>query len=227
MHYFGVRSNLSPMPSKNIVREFAEHQYYHVYNRGVEKRKIFLDEQDFTVFLGLLKKYLGEDEPKAKMPRSVNRHRVPKLTDEVRLLTYCLMPNHFHLLLFQYSQDGVQKLMRRVMTGYAMYFNNRYDRVGSLFQGPYKASHITKDSYLLHISRYIHLNPAEYKSWHYSSYRYFTEQVRAPSWLNKTMTLELFDNKEQYLEFVDDYVAARDELSLLKHALANDIEKGE
>ena len=82
------------MASRNTVREFTENTYYHVYNRGVEKRVIFLDEQDYTVFLGLLKKYLvGENYNKA------NRHKPVTIGSEVQLLAYCLMPNHFHLLL--------------------------------------------------------------------------------------------------------------------------------
>lgn len=216
------------MPSRNIVREFAEQQYYHVYNRGVEKRKIFLDEQDYTVFLGLLKRYLAVEEPKNKEQEvNNNRHTFPKIYSEVRVLSYCLMPNHFHLLLYQTSKDGVQKLMRRIATSYSMYFNSRYDRVGSLFQGPYKASMINKDSYLQHVSRYIHLNPEEYKTWPYSSYRYFARDKAAPSWLDRDMLLEMFYSQEEYLTFVDDYVAVRNELSLLKWQLANDLEKGE
>lgn len=217
------------MPSRNIVREFAEHQYYHVYNRGVEKRHIFLDDDDYTVFLGLLKRYLDEtdDKKSKKAPRNASRRRVEKIQDEVQVLSYCLMPNHFHLMLYQTSKDGVHKLMRRIATSYAMYFNSKYDRVGSLFQGPYKASLINRDSYLQHISRYIHLNPEDYKAWPYSSYKYFAREKSAPNWLKRDTLLEMFYSRQEYLSFVDDYVAARDELSILKWQLANDIEKGE
>ena len=216
------------MPSRNIVREFAESQYYHVYNRGVEKRLIFLDDHDYIVFLGLLKRYLGlPDKSKKKLPRQANRHAHDSVRNEVSLLAYCLMPNHFHLLLYQTTSDGVHKLMRRVATSYVMYFNARYNRVGSLFQGPYKASLITKDGYLQHISRYIHLNPSDYKNWPYSSYPYYASQKNTPSWLQQAMVLELFDNRDQYLAFVDDYVSLRNELSVLKWQLANDLEKGE
>ena len=214
------------MPSRNVVREFAEHQYYHVYNRGVEKRVIFCDEQDYRVFLGLLKRYLGVEEDKKKK-YTENRHTFPKISHEVRVLSYCLMPNHFHLLLYQVTKDGVHKLMRRVATSYVMYFNNRYDRVGRLFQGPYKASLVNNDGYLQHISRYIHLNPDDYKHWPYSSYSYFAREKTAPNWLDRDTVLSMFYSRQEYLDFVDDYTSARNELSLLKWQLANDLERSE
>src|SRR3990167_5250179 len=123
------------MPSRNTVKEFAPDHYYHIYNRGVEKRQIFLDDQDYTVFIGLIKKYLtGQNNNKN------NRHKFENLSGQVELLAYCLSPNHFHLLLYQTDKDAISKLMRRLSTGYVMYFNNRYTRVGGLFQGIYKAS---------------------------------------------------------------------------------------
>ena len=82
------------MPSRNVVKEFAAEQYYHLYNRGVEKRQIFLDEQDYTVFIGLMKKYLT-----GITDRKLHWHKFDNLSEHVDLLAYCLMPNHFHLLL--------------------------------------------------------------------------------------------------------------------------------
>jgi len=160
------------MPSRNIIREFGPEQYYHVYNRGVEKRLIFLDDQDYTVFIGLIKKFLAGES------NGNNRHTYMLLNDDVQLLSYCLMPNHFHLLLYQNTNDGITKFLRRLSIGYVMYFNNRYARVGGLFQGRYKASCIERDDYLHHISRYIHLNPGKYKQWPYSSYQYYSQQKK-------------------------------------------------
>lgn len=203
------------MPSRNRIREFEENQYYHVYNRGVEKRDIFLDAQDYTVFLGLLKKYLtGEAVTKT------NRHKFEDLGSQVELLAYCLMPNHFHLLLYQKGMDGITKLMRRVLTGYVMYFNNRYNRVGGLFQGRYKAATVDKDGYLHHVSRYIHLNPQDYKNWQYSSLSFYQGRKKA-RWIKTQNILELFNNNPQdYLDFLDDYVSTKLELDLLKWQLA-------
>jgi putative transposase len=205
------------MPSRNSIKEFSEDSYYHIYNRGVEKRIIFLDDQDYTVFLGLLKKYiLGVDDFKK------NRHKFEKLEDKVDILAYCLMPNHFHLLVYQKDKDGITRLARKLMTSYAMYFNNRYNRVGGLFQGRYKASLINADSYLHHISRYIHMNPEDYMKWPYSSLPFYTDEKKS-EWLKTGPILELFDNdKAKYLEFVKDYNESKQELSVLKWQLANE-----
>jgi putative transposase len=204
------------MPSRNTLKEFAPQQYYHLYNRGVEKRPIFLDDQDYLVFLGLLKRYLsGENHNKN------NRHTFSLLTDKVQLLAYCLMPNHFHLLLYQESEDGITQLMRRVSTGYVMYFNNRYQRVGGLFQGRYKASLINKDAYLHHISRYIHLNPSNYQSYKFSSLQYYMGKKQA-SWVQTKPILDLFEgDMQQYRQFLADYQEAKREIDILKWQLAN------
>lgn len=156
------------MPQKNTVKTFTENGIYHAYNRGVEKRDIFIDEQDYAVFLHLLKYYLSPLEVKNVHPllefqnfSIVRPHPLANIEKEVELIAFCLMPNHFHLLLKQISIDGMTKLLRRILTTYSMYFNKRYKRVGHLFQGPYKAVLVQNDSYLLHLSRYIHLNPSE------------------------------------------------------------------
>lgn len=206
------------MPSKNTVKDFAVDQYYHVYNRGVEKRVIFIDDQDYRVFIGLLKKYLnGEVEAIVN-----NRHKFVSQKDEVQLLAFCLMPNHFHLMLYQKSDDGISKFMRRLATGYAMYFNSRYHRVGSLFQGRYKASLIQSEPYIDHITRYIHLNPEDYAGYSYSSLKYYIEPDRCPDWLNVDWVLERFDSSpQQYAEFVDEYHLSELEINSLLKVLAD------
>ena len=207
------------MPSRNIIKEFAPDQYYHVYNRGVEKRIIFVDDQDYTVFIGLMKKYLvGSDKLRG-------RHTQKPIGEEVKLLSYCLMPNHFHLLLYQTSESGVTKFMRKLATGYAMYFNDRYNRVGTLFQGRYKASHIDEDAYIQHISRYIHMNPDGYSDYPYSSYKYFMSPDKTPNWLRADLLISFFDNDyKEYQAFITDYEETAKELDLIKWQLANNID---
>lgn len=206
------------MPSRNTIKEYEAGGYYHVYNRGVEKRMIFLDDQDYVTFLGLIKKYLAGEEASRK-----NRHPYSRLDQDIQLMTYCLMPNHFHLMLYQMSEDGITRFMRRLATGYVMYFNNKYKRVGGLFQGKFKASRINSDAYLQHISRYIHLNPKDYKTWPYSSLVYFRGDKKTPPWLNVTDIMAIFnDNREEYLDFIDQYKDTAREFALLKWQLAND-----
>lgn len=206
------------MPSRNIVKEFAADSYYHVYNRGVEKRPIFLDTKDYSVFLGLLKKYLTGETPNKE-----NRHVFKNFQGELSLIAYCLMPNHLHLLFYQSTPTAVTELMRRVCTGYVMYFNHRHHRVGGLFEGIFRAARIDSDSYLHHISRYIHLNPEDYKNWAYSSYPVY-KGVKKTVWVDTEPILDLFNGSStEYQKFLDDYVDSKAELAILKHQLANDL----
>ncbi len=144
--------------------DFAPGEIYHVCTRGVEKRDIFLDNADRKRFLILLRHCL----PKGQI-RSLSQIRQtdydPLLVEEgeglVDLLAFCLMTNHFHLLLRENTDGGISLYMKRVLTSYACYFNKRYKRSGSLFLHPFKAVLIEGDDHFLHISRYIHLNPVE------------------------------------------------------------------
>lgn len=208
-------SKLNYMPSRNIIRHFTEDGIYHVYNRGVEKRKIFMDEQDYAVFLNLLKYYLSPTDKDEKHPlmqfqnfQIVRPRPLSNLEKEVDLIAYCLMPNHFHLLLKQITIDGVTKLLRCISTIYAMYFNKRYKRVGYLFQGPYKAVMVAEDSYLLHLSRYIHQNPFELTgrdpvNYPYSSYQYYLGRKHA-SWIKPKLVLDYF-NVSKLSPFLNKY----------------------
>lgn len=125
------------------------------------------------------------------------------------------MPNHFHLLVKQSSLNGITKIMRAVCTNYVMYFNKKYDRVGTLFQGKYKAALIQNDDYLLHLTRYIHLNPypgSDPKLYNYSSYNYYLGKKNA-NWLKTREVLGYFKTRNKiglkdhfsYESFVDDY----------------------
>lgn len=106
------------MTSKNRVKTYKKGGIYHVYNRGVDKRKIFMDEQDYAVFLHLLKYYLSPPKDEDKHPLSdtstavINPRPIKNLHKEVDLLAYCLMPNHFHLLIKQNAINGMERLMR-------------------------------------------------------------------------------------------------------------------
>ncbi len=164
------------MPAKNVIKSYVSDGYYHVYNRGVNKADIFLDEQDYRVFLSYLNTCLTpKDEKKLRIKvtdeslsykeRGVAARelRLKNFTGKIDLLAYCLMPNHFHLLLKQTDEEDMSAFVQAIMIRFTMYENRRHKRIGRVFQGPYKAVLITSDAQLLHVSRYIHRNPFSLK----------------------------------------------------------------
>jgi putative transposase len=146
--------------------EFAEGEYYHLYNRGVEKRDIFLDTRDYNRFQALL--YLSNDSDRTHTQNAfANGHTQEQIfslereTPLVAIGAYCLMPNHFHLLVKEIREGGISLFMKKLGTAYAMYFNARRSRTGSLFEGPFRSVHQSEDRQLRYLFAYIHLNPAK------------------------------------------------------------------
>lgn len=205
------------MPSRYIQKDYAEESFYHVFNRGVEKRVIFIDNQDYRYFLGLLERYLSSEQAIDKTGRTL-----PNYSKEIELLAYCLMPNHIHLLLYQIKNDSMQRFMKSLCTSYSMYFNRKYKRVGKLFQGRYKAVLIDEEGYFTHISRYIHLNPldigADYKSYEYSSLSNWVGK-NTNNWLKPEKGLAQFDQPSSYMSFLEDYEESKAELDEIKDLL--------
>jgi putative transposase len=184
------------MPSRNIIKRYKVDAYYHIYNRGVEKRKIFIDDEDYSVFINLFKRYLSDNPVRDNKGREYNW-----LARDVELIAFCLMPNHFHLLLYQINMDSITELLRSVCSAYTTYFNKKYNRIGPLFQGNFKASNILNDNYLMHITRYIHRNPQNYMVWKWSSLPYWLNDRHA-EWVN-TRRLNIM-TPDQYKDFIDD-----------------------
>lgn len=169
------------MPAKNAIKQYLENGYYHIYNRGVEKHPIYLDNQDYQVFLKQLQRYL---DPTIEKPHS--------LASEIYLLAFVLMPNHFHLLVKQTQRDSITKLLRAICSNYVSYFNKKYHRVGPLFQGRFKGILILEENYFLHLSRYIHLNPGSDPIFYpYSSYCYYINKT-PPAWIRPDDILAYF-----------------------------------
>lgn len=211
------------MPAKNIIKTYVENGYYHIYNRGVEKRDIFLYEQDCKVFLHYIKLYLSPVEELLNEYQNQPQFRIQRfvplnLSNEIDLLSFALMPNHIHLFVKQYTKDGIIKFMRRLATSYVMFFNKKYKRVGTLFQSAYKGALIEFEPYLLHLSRYIHLNPLrinhpEINFNEFSSYPYYLGHKTA-SWLKPQEILGYFKSAQRkdfkdilsYQSFVEDYM---------------------
>ena len=153
------------MPLKNSIKIYVKDGIYHIYNRGAEKRLIFLDEQDYKVFLYYLKSYLTPLDEQDNPPYGIDRFDSDfTLYKEIRLFCFCLMPNHFHLMIKQLGERAIIEFMKRLVNAYVRYFNEKYGRVGlgSLFQGIYKAVLIKNESHFLYLPYYIHFhNPAE------------------------------------------------------------------
>ncbi len=210
------------MPSKNIVKEYEEGGYYHVYNRGVEKRIIFLDRDDYKTFIGFLKLYLTPLNLRGLTLKDDNDRTISpsrKLNNflgEIELIAYCLMPNHFHLMLKQNSEKGMAKFMQSILTKYVRYFNKKYSRIGGLFQGVYKTVRIQNESQFTYLTKYIHRNPLpnnptrshlegliDYK---YSSYGNYLGLFKQ-SWVKMDDILHYFsktDPKFSYKNFVEE-----------------------
>lgn len=144
-------------------QSFATSEFYHLYNRGTEKRIIFLDDQDYKHFLFLM--YICNSE------KSITLRNIGELFDRgetiVEIGAFCLMPNHFHILVYEKMENGISTYMRKLLTGYSMYFNKKYKRTGKLYEGVFKSIHADSDNYLKYLYSYIHLNPAKLidKNW--------------------------------------------------------------
>src|SRR3990167_5318888 len=209
------------MPAKNRIKPYVENSFYHLYNRGVEKRRIFMDEQDIGVFLSYLKTYLLPKDEKGLRDIIADPRKNPKEKDdasrllvlnnfsaELEMTSYATMPNHFHFLVYQTSPDAIDRFMNSLGTRYTMYFNKRYQRVGPLFQGLYKGVLVESDEQLLYLSRYIHRNirslPQELQLKYPSSYPVYLNQIKQ-EWVKPERVLAHFSKAEydSYLEFVE------------------------
>jgi len=219
------------MPSKNIIKTYIENGFYHIYNRGVEKRDIFIDEQDYRVFLSYLKIYLSPKEESVHDIKNNDNldyrdkektiseiYTLNNFFNKIDLICYVLMPNHFHLELRQTDKKDMETFMRSLITKYTMYFNRKYKRIGHLFQGRYKAVLILGEEYLVHLSRYIHLNPLELitkeqhlESYLWSSYPAYINNLQI-NWLKKDLILSNFiKNQNSYKKFVEEYTKKSEE----------------
>lgn len=218
-----LKGILKNMPRKNARKTYLENGIYHIYNRGVEKRVIFLDDQDYKVFLRFLKELLTKPPDKKAILKDFTLKgstfkgilRQPlNLHKQLELLAYCLMPNHFHLLIKQTNEKVMKHFMQSLCIRYSMYFNKKYKRIGSLFQGVYKAVLVMEESYLLHLSRYIHLNPLKHSQNLLNTYSSYADYLgkRTTIWMNINIILSYFgsvltDKKDinSYQDFVEKY----------------------
>lgn len=202
------------MPAKNLTRINDEATYSHIYNGGIEKRVIFISQIDYEVFLGFLKDYLTPQDPDSiKKDFKVRGHTfqgVPHLPknyfNEVELIAYSLMPNRFHLILHQKTSGSIERFLRSLCTRYSMYFNKKYHRSGSLFEGPYKSVQIKDEHELQNLTGFLH---------HLSNNSSYPEYLgsRKTSWVKPQVVLSLFKNgASDYKNFVEKELSKKDHL---------------
>jgi len=221
-----------PQCSMCITVETMEQNFYHTLNRGVDKRTIFLDKQDYLRFIHDLYELNNEDRVETtsrifkadpNITKSADRKKRKMIVD---VLAFCLMPNHYHLLLSPRIKNGIPLFMQKINMGYSKYFNQKYEREGTLFQGRYKNILITDNTHFLHLPFYIHFNPLDLshpewrenkiknpkkaleflESYRWSSHLDYLGIKNFPSVLNMKPLMEIFGNNNDYQKLVGNYL---------------------
>ena len=212
-------------------------EIYHLYNRGVEKRPIFLIRKDYLRFISLVNYYRFANCPikfsHFKTLSIEERNNILARLDKeskklVDIMTFCLMPNHVHFLLKQLLDNGISKFMAKITNAFSHYFNVRHERVGHLFQGNFGAVRMENDEQLVYVSRYIHLNPVssylidieDIDDFDYSS---FPEYIgRKSGFCNTKEILSYFKNADDYKKFVYDQADYAKQLENINHLTMED-----
>ncbi|MEA5571244.1 REP-associated tyrosine transposase [Calothrix sp. UHCC 0171] len=175
------------MPIRKV--QFQAGNYYHLYNRGNNRQEIFLERKNYSLFILLIRQHL--------------------IKNNVEIIAYCLMPNHYHLLVYL-NDENLSQVMQRFSLAYTKSINQRFKRVGSLFQGRFQAQHVDSDEYLLHLSRYIHLNPVKAnlvkhpQEWEFSSYLGYIG-LQDNNLIKPEKVLEYFSSPNAYQQFVENF----------------------
>ena len=207
---------------------FINGEYYHIFNRGVDKRDIFKDKEDIERFFQSMREFNSINpigsiyENSFRNPLGGSTAKTDKLVD---FICYCLNPNHYHFILEQVSDNGIEKFMHR-LGGYTWFFNKKYDRSGSLFQGRYKAIHIDSNEYLLYLSAYTNLNDKVHQlgggaaklvksSWS----EYVDDILSNNGFCEKDIILGQFKNIDEYKSF------AKEALEIIKENKEKEMEK--
>lgn len=207
--------------NKRDYKRFAPGEYYHIYNRGVGKMDIFNNNSDYENFIKRLQLILGFKESIVRGVRPLSIKSVPK--DSFTIVAYCLMPNHFHMLVRQNTDVSITHLISKLCTSYSMYFNKKYNRVGGLFQDIFKSINVDGNEYLLWLSAYIHQNPVvagvawDLGQWKWSSYPEYAEGKEGVC--GKDVILGQYKDKVEYKNFVESSYDAIRKKGLIEHIL--------
>jgi len=210
------------MASRKVPLATGEH--YHVFNRGVAKMRIFNNVYDCNRFLRCVLYYqIDGSKPRFSVftPETHELNSAKKIVD---IISYCFMPNHFHFLLKQVRDGGISEFISKISNSYTKYFNIKNDRIGPLLQGDFKAVHIESNEQLLHVGRYIHLNPEigfvtkDLELYKWSSYPEYIDLIK-DSICEKEIILSQFETKNDYKQFVLNHVDYAQKHDQVKHLL--------
>lgn len=209
------------MPGR--ITPLVNGEFYHLYNRGSDKRPTFNQPRDYKRFQQTLYYYqfLGPKPRFSRFAKADLSSFKPDLNKKlVDIISYCIMPNHFHFLVKQLKDNGISIFISQLCNSYTKYFNTKYPRVGPLFQGKFQSVLVETEAQFIHLSRYIHLNPVvsglakNLEDWSWSSY---LEYINKPFICNTSEILNLFPSQKKYQEFVKAQIEYGTTLEILKH----------
>lgn len=225
------------MPGRDIP--LVTNQVYHIVNRGIASQPIFYDSRDYRRILDTILYYQNVQPPIRysffiRQPPKVREDRLTSLRKTkfflVDIISYCMMPNHIHLLVAQRQNNGISKFMSQLANSYTRYFNTKRRRKGPIFQGKFKAVRIATDEQLLHVSRYIHLNPytsyiikgiRQLETYPYSSLSEYLN-LQPSTYCQKDIVLSQFHNVAAYKQFLYDQAEYQRELDKIKHLILDE-----
>lgn len=211
---------------------FINNNFYHVFNRGVEKRPVFTSKKEYDRAISLIRFYQYVDTP-VRYSQFLQKSYEEQISIMINFMgkktmveinAYSLMPNHFHFLLKQNTKGGISRFISLFTNSYTRYFNTKHNRIGPLFQGTFKAVFVEDDEQLLHLSRYIHLNPIvssvvlieSLENHPYSSYQAYVSD-KNDGITKKDLISSMFQSKDSYRNFVHDQIHYSKELDKIKH----------
>ena len=194
---------------------FINGEFYHIYNRGVDKRNIFEDQKDIDRFFQSMNEF-NSVEPIGSIYEKFFAEKkfgcpAPKTAKLVNFVCYCLNPNHYHFILEQVADGGISEFMKRLGGGYTNYFNEKHKRSGALFQGRFKSIHVSSNEYLLWVGVYVNLNDrvhqltkqATHRIQSKSSWREYIGE-NEEDFCTKDIILGQFDTKEEYRKVAEE-----------------------
>lgn len=212
------------MPRRNVI--FAQGEFYHIFNHSVASIPIFKGERESEIFLDCIKFYLQLKPPTKFSIFRKSRQSFPLNLNEkiTSIINYCLMPNHFHFTLKEEKEGGIKEFIQRISNSFAHYFSLKYKSRGHVFEDKFKAVHIETEEQLIHLSRYIHLNPVTSylvkrpEDYFYSSYKIYLSK-ESSDFIDPSPVLSNFSSRSKYYEFVSSQKDYQRKLNEIKHLI--------